>query len=646
VRRFWISAALFCLVFCLSPGFALPQQPGELESLLASAQQAQARGDFQSAAEYYRWAVALRPQIAELRTNLGLMYYQTGKDEQAVAAFRQALRMKPTLFVPNLFLGLDYLKLKRFPDAISCLKRAAILKPTDIQAQLGLGQAYAGTRNTRLAVRSYLQATQIELGNADAWYHLGVSYLEQVEADARILLGRHKDSGYLRALMADNFSEQRAHIQAVDEYEKATSFSAFPPGVHAAYALALLNRHDLPAAERELKSELASSPGSLMGKLGVARLHVEQGTADRAGKIIEEIWNTDPGFLRANIALFNRGLSQSKRSELQHLLEAERATGQVSEQIVALFRSGLASEGVADGSQSSNPTVNIHGGARSSRSSNAAMSYRHGRYGACAESLSARLRLLQPNEVRLLTWCAYFTGRYRNAFDAASKLAVNPGTQTEGLYWETKSAQKLAAEALARASEMDPTSPKLHILLGDIARQRKSFPDAEREYRKALALQPDDTGALFGLSLALLADDQINEAFDVAQAALQNNASDPELNAVMGEILCARREFLQAEPYLVKSLNTKPEYVAHVHALLGRVYAQTDRTQQAIAELKLALPDDKDGTLHYQIARLYLKVGDRDSAKKAFEVSKRLRVEGLNRAAVALQQGEDDSESR
>jgi predicted Zn-dependent protease len=114
----------------------------------------------------------------------------------------------------------------------------------------------------------------------------------------------------------------------------------------------------------------------------------------------------------------------------------------------------------------------------------------------------------------------------------------------------------------------------------------------------------------------------------------------------MGEILCARREFLQAEPYLKKSLTTKPEYVTHVHALLGKVYAQTNRTKQAIAELKLALPDDKDGTIHYQIARLYLTVGDRDSATKAFEVSKRLRVEGLNRAVVALQQGEDDSESR
>jgi hypothetical protein len=80
--------------------------------------------------------------------------------------------------------------------------------------------------------------------------------------------------------------------------------------------------------------------------------------------------------------------------------------------------------------------------------------------------------------------------------------------------------------------------------------------------------------------------------------------------------------------------------------LLGKVYARTGHTEQAIAELKLALTDDKDGTVHYQIGRLYLKVGDRVSAKRAFEVSKRLRSEGLNRATVAMQQGEDDSESQ
>jgi hypothetical protein len=47
-----------------------------------------------------------------------------------------------------------------------------------------------------------------------------------------------------------------------------------------------------------------------------------------------------------------------------------------------------------------------------------------------------------------------------------------------------------------------------------------------------------------------------------------------------------------------------------------------------------------------QIAGLYLKVGDRDSAKQAFDESDRIRKQGLTRAAVAMQQGQDDSESQ
>jgi tetratricopeptide (TPR) repeat protein len=272
--------------------------------------------------------------------------------------------------------------------------------------------------------------------------------------------------------------------------------------------------------------------------------------------------------------------------------------------------------------------------------------YANGKYRECTDLLASRLQLLQAKDLRLLTSCAYSTGDYRNGFDAAAILTTNAGTQAEGLYWETKSAQKLASEALSRASELDSSSPKLHVLLGDLYRQRDYFPDAEQEYRKALALQPEDTGALFGLSLALLADQQTDEAFRLAQAALRRSIDDAELNGLMGEILCAQHQYSEAEPYLKKALSTKRELVPHVHALLGKVYAQTDRTQQAIAELKLGLADDKDGSLHYQIARLYLKTGNRNSAKEAFEVSDRMHREGLTRAVVALQQGEINIETQ
>ena len=626
-----------CSTFCLSLGVAFSQQSDAFETLLASAQQAQARSDFQAAAKFYKRAVGLRPDIPELRANLGLMYYETDDNEQAVEAFRQALRLNQDLFVPNLFLGLEYGKLKRWNEAIPCLKRAAHAKPTDVQAQLGLGQAYVNTGNSRLALSAYSRAAQINPEDANIWYDLGLRYLEQVEADARILLKQHRGSAYLQALIADTFSEQRAFVQAGEAYKAALALSKHPPGVHAAYAFVLLNRHDLASAESELNEELGSTPVSLLAKLGLARLHVEQDSIADAANELERIWKTDAWFLRANAARFYDGMSEAKRSELKRVLEQGLKGGEISEDVVALVSSG----GTYDERPLTTAIVNADVSPRSTKTSlvNSAKLYASGKYRECTDLLTPRLQSLQADDLRLLASCAYSTGDYRNALDAAGKLTANTSTSAEGLYWETKSAQKLATEALGRASELDASSPKLHILLGDVYRRRGYFPDAEQEYRRALALAPEDSGALFGLSLTLLADQQTDEAFQLARAALQKDIGDPELNALMGEILCARHEFPEAEPYLKRGLNTKPESAPHIHALLGKVYAEASRTEQAIAELKLALPDDKDGSLHYQIARLYLKIGDRDSAKEAFEVSDRMHREGLTRAAVALQQG-------
>jgi predicted Zn-dependent protease len=603
---------LCCSVLWVLSATASSQEPAEFESLLAAAQQAQAKGDFETAADSYRKAAALHPEIAELQTNLGLMCYQTANDQEAMAAFLQAVRLKPGLFVPNLFLGIEYLKLKKFDEAIPYLKRAVLIKPADPQAQSALGQAYTSTGKTRLAIAAHLRGAQANAENADSWFHLGVAYLEQVEADARILLARHKNSGYLHALVADTFAEQRSFIQAAEAYKAALTSPPYPVGTHAAYGFVLLNQRDFASSERELKAELAASPGSPMARLGLARLHVEQGQVATGATELADIWKADAAFLRANISFFNRGLALAKVSELQRALQESKSAGEIPEEVAALFESEATKE---------NNT-------------------------ASSDPLAARVQQIPPKDLHLLASYAYSTAQYGTSFGAAQKLAQNLATEAEGLYWETKSAQKLATLVLARASTIDSNSPTLHVLLGDIYRQRKYYPDAEQEYRKALAIQPGNAGGLLGLSLTLLADSEIDEALHLARAALEKSPEDPDLNAVMGEILSAQHDFAGAEPYLKKALKAKPELVPHVHALLGRVYAEANRTQDAISEMKMGLPDDKDGRLHYQLARLYLKVGDQNSAKKAFEASERLRSEGLIRAAVAMQQGEGDAASQ
>jgi len=61
-------------------------------------------------------------------------------------------------------------------------------------------------------------------------------------------------------------------------------------------------------------------------------------------------------------------------------------------------------------------------------------------------------------------------------------------------------------------------------------------------------------------------------------------------------------------------------------ALLGQVYARTGRPKEAIKELTQGLASDEDGSVHYQLARLYQEAGDASAAAAAFEKSKQIRA--------------------
>jgi predicted Zn-dependent protease len=105
----------------------------------------------------------------------------------------------------------------------------------------------------------------------------------------------------------------------------------------------------------------------------------------------------------------------------------------------------------------------------------------------------------------------------------------------------------------------------------------------------------------------------------------------------MGEALVTKHKFPDAEPFLLKSLNAKPQMLPHVHAMLGEVYAANGKTQEAIREMKLGLASDQDGSLHYQLARLYIKAGDKPAADAAMVQMKALQQQRRQGAVVALE---------
>jgi predicted Zn-dependent protease len=104
----------------------------------------------------------------------------------------------------------------------------------------------------------------------------------------------------------------------------------------------------------------------------------------------------------------------------------------------------------------------------------------------------------------------------------------------------------------------------------------------------------------------------------------------------MGEALLSRHDYAAAEPFLQKGLGAKPQMLPHVHALLGTVYAETGRTQEAIAQLEMGLAADEDGSTHYKLARMYRKAGDTKRADAAIQQVKALEDQRRKRAVTAI----------
>ena len=237
--------------------------------------------------------------------------------------------------------------------------------------------------------------------------------------------------------------------------------------------------------------------------------------------------------------------------------------------------------------------------------------------------------------LQLLATCAYFTGDYQLASNASEALAAVAPLSLAAVYWSIKANEHLAFIALDKFQQLEPDSSRTHLLLGDIYRQRMRFEDAQAEYQRALAISPRDPAALIGLASAYFGDGNNGEAIETARLALNLTPDDPELNLLMAEALIANQEMAPAEQYLQKALNAKPQMLPHVHALLGEVYADAGKTQQAIDQLVLGIKSDEDGSLHYQLARLYRKIGDSKDADAAMEQTKVMKQLRRQQRAVA-----------
>jgi len=635
------------LVLCLATAFtnsivsviAAAEEPAQnLQSLLAEARDAQSRRDFNAAAESYRKAVELDPSVPELWANLGLMYHESGNPNEAMRSFREAIRLNPSLFVPQLFMGIELLGAKNPEAAIYFLERAEKLNPNDLQAALSLGKAYSLSNHADHAADAYSIAARLAPNDGKIWLTLGTTYLQQVESDARVMTSAYSHSPYVTLRTAETFAEEGKLVQAEDAYKAAVVSGSPAPCTRTEFGITLLRRMNVAEAREQFEREASAGTDCGLTGLGMAVAELAEGHLDAALAKLTSIAMADPGFVEASLPLFCDAVSKDQAKSLSALVRENGSAPSMDlgSLIERVFISPDTTVAMGFGEESRSPRK------QAAPPANAEKLYALGNYAQCDDLLKPALDAITGNQLQLAASCSFYTGDFRTTSAAAQHLKIYPTTRVQGLYWESKADQKLAIAALIRAGEIDADSPRMHVLLGDVFRQKRRWDDAETEYRKAVALDPKSHSARLSLAIALFSKMKTDEALDIGRALLADDPNDAEANLLAAEILAQQNQFREAEPYLSKCQTLKPEFVPRLHSLLGQIYAQTDRVPAAISEYKAGLSADEDGSIHYQLARLYQKSGDRTDAEEAFRASKRLRSQWDDRASIALQQNSTD----
>jgi tetratricopeptide (TPR) repeat protein len=635
-----LFAVLSLFVFCMNVAGAAEDREQALQSLVMQASSAQARGDFTAAADAYQKSVGIDPSIPQLWANLGLMYHQVGKRAEAVQSFKRAIQLNPSLFVPQLFLGIEYLAAQEPNEALPYLQRAVKLNPKDVQASVSIGRAYALLDRGNQAAEAYRSALQLAPQDGKIWLSLGISYLQQVENDARLMNARFAGSPYVKLRAAETFAEQGKLVEAETAYRTALAVPTPAPCAHAEYAISLLRTKRFEDAKRNLELEEADAAPCALRLLVESFRQLAVGNTDVGVDSLAALASTDPAFIKTSTSLFRDVLSPERMNLALDAVRKKQAAGQVSPNLGELIQRVLAMD--TEATQEDAPDTTGATGAHPNISSEAVMLSASGNYSGCTNVLRRSPVKLTDRQQKLLASCAFFSGEYQAASIAAEALKANPSTFEQGLYWESKADQQLAVAALSRAGELEPNSPEMWVLIGDVYRQKRRWSEAEADYRKAIALDPKSRSARLSLAIVLFTELRNDEAFALDESLLDEMPNDAEANLLAGEILVQQHEFERAEVYLLKCGKLDADLLPRLHVLLGQVYSETNRIPEAVAEYKLGLATDHDGSIHFQLARLYQKEGKPADAAEQIRISKQLREHWDNQAHVALEQRSTD----
>lgn len=175
---------------------------------------------------------------------------------------------------------------------------------------------------------------------------------------------------------------------------------------------------------------------------------------------------------------------------------------------------------------------------------------------------------------------------------------------------------KVGIDIINDGLALQPNAAPLYFARGVLYVQRSEYEKGEADFEKAYELDPTQSLSVAAQGLAAAQQHDINRALQTIKDSLAKKPNDPVLLYMLADILSTKNagaetdEFKLALHSAQKAAQLQPS-LGVVHAVLGKLYLQSEQYKEAASECRKALESDpNDQQSVYHLIQALRKTGD------------------------------------
>lgn len=318
------------LLLALGLGTAAAQAPAsapvdQAGDLLRQGITAQQHGDLRTAIEDYRKALALNPNIPEVRANLGAALAAAGDLDGAIAEDTRALANAPDKTSVRRNLALAYYKKGDWRDARIQFETVHAARPSDLTTAMLLGYSEIKLQQPTDAVALLLPLEPGNQSNMDFEYVLGFALIlsgRETEGLPRMeKMARATQSPDAWLIAGSTRLHRREFREARADLEAALAINPNIPGLYTLVGQARDALGDTDAAMPAFQAALHQDPRDFYANLYLGTMRLKARDMDHARPLLELALQLQPGNPQARLQMAKLNAMTGKYAEAAATLE-------------------------------------------------------------------------------------------------------------------------------------------------------------------------------------------------------------------------------------------------------------------------------------------------------------------------------------